>query len=73
MGGSVSAEFAANRPGLEISCHLTRFDEFGFKQDGKLEDTHITCGSVISSMHGYNCKLSMVVSINVRAATNMQV
>ena len=50
MGGSVSAEFAANRPGLEISCHLTHLDEFGFKQDCKLEDTHMTCGSVIDRM-----------------------
>ena len=50
VGGSVSAEFAANRPGLEISCHLTHLDEFGFKQDCKLEDTHMTCGSVIDRM-----------------------
>ena len=41
VGGSVSAEFAANRPGLEISCHLTRFDS---RQDCKIDSVHIsTC------------------------------
>ena len=78
VGGSVSAEFAANRPGLEISCHLKHLDEFGFKQDCKLEDTHMTCGSMMAcpyiiEMHGYNSKLNMLVTNTVRAATNTQV
>ena len=40
VGGSVSAEFAANRPGLEISCHVLRLDDVGFRQDCKLDNAH---------------------------------
>ena len=37
VGGSVSAEFAFNRHGLRISCHLTHLDG---KQDCKLDTTY---------------------------------
>jgi len=42
MGGSVSAEFTANRPGLKIFCQLTHLDK---TQDCKFVDggTHMIC------------------------------
>ena len=35
VGGTVYAEFTADRPGLRFFCHLTHFDDPGFRQDCK--------------------------------------
>ena len=39
VGGTVSAQFRADRTGLITYCHLTHFDDFNFREDCKYQKT----------------------------------
>ena len=44
VGGSVYAEFEANRDGLDFYCHLTHFDAYDFRENCKCNVfANVTC------------------------------